>query len=177
MSAERPIPGRQPDRFTQIIQDSLSGKEKFEELGRELSGFRGKMAAEITAWHAEGLGKAIGYGLPSGNIYGRQSVDNNGYRGVLFALPLTDETITGYNKRMLLLIPGEEVCDYIIVSPKKPTTIEEQVEEWEGESFIKAFDTYFLPSVEPHMHPSLKPLPGQNPADIFLQMMHLTSFK
>lgn len=177
MPAERPIPGRQPDRFAQIIKDSLSGTEIFEKLGKELDGFRGKMAAEITAWHTEGLGRVIGYPLLAGNVYERRAVNESDYRGVMYALPLTDESVRDYNKRVLLVVPGEETCDYRIVSPRKPRTIEEQVKEWGSEeSVIKVFDSYFSPSKEPNVHPALRPLPGQNPAEIFFTNEEVFNF-
>src|SRR6266851_4469613 len=101
----------------------------------EVSGFRGKMADRITQWNARGLGRAIGFPL-----FTKEGKEVPGeFRGIMFALPLTDHTKTGHDQRVLLLAPAEEACRYVVVSPRQTEAPDETSRGIENAEHLRAF--------------------------------------
>lgn len=161
-----------PDKFAQVISESLEGDaEHFISLGKELTGFQGEMASEIEKWQREGLGRALGIPLITGNAYG-QAEDTSGYRGVIYALSLTDDTVSGHDMRTLLLFPHQQYTDMAVIQPRKSITSDPESKEFENGLYIEAFIDLFSANDNPYIHPSWRPATGRKSYSSFAKDPH-----
>lgn len=169
---ERSKSSGDPDKFAQVIGESLRGDtDHFALLGKELTGFHGEMASEIEKWQREGLGRALGVPLITGNVYG-QAVDTSGYRGVLYSLSLTDDTATGHDMRTLLIFPHKQYADMAIIRPRKSIKHDPESKEFENSLYIGAFTDLFSANDNPYIHPSWRPAVGKKSYSSFAKDPH-----
>jgi hypothetical protein len=139
---ETPSGQGKPDPFTQITE-GLFGQPELEKMGRELkTGFTGPLAEKAGEWQKEGLGRFIG--IPMAVTDPKDRVDRVKY--MAYALPLTDTTVTGHDRRVLLVFPNENSFDAAIVSPK---LFKGENEQRQNESSLRDFQLVFMPSDKP----------------------------
>lgn len=95
------------EEFAQILFTNYSSDE-IATAGSALDGFKGKAGKMITEWMANDYGVLIS--RPARDPQrsdGALSPEGGVSRGIAYALPYTDENVTGDDKRVLLVAPNE----------------------------------------------------------------------
>lgn len=116
----RPRPVFGSEGFWPLINHNYTAAElqQHQEAGAQLAGYRGPMGPSISQWAKEGLVKEIGIPLKKKNT-GDPPAEGQDYQGVMVALPLTEDKVKGLDRRVLLVVPREDGCDFAIAGPKQ----------------------------------------------------------
>lgn len=165
LSAERRSEQNNPDKFFTVLREGLSEEDflALQNAGRELekldepTGFSGLMKRhDIAFWNSLGYGKIVGTRIEKGNMLEKVDNDLNEYRGILYAFPFDDESVTGLDQRFVILLPSQNSVEMAIVDPVSSARLGE-------------FEKKFAPSQEPYLHAGWNPpKPGQTPLEAFI---------
>lgn len=157
--------GGQPDGFAGIV----SGLFEVQEAGRlsaEISGFKGPYAGKIAQWQSEGIGRLIGAPL-TGSPTGKLDQGTN-FRSMIYALPYTDETVTGFDQKVLLVFPSEEGLKVNLVKPKATASTDEYDKARADENTLAEFSLLFTPHDKPAFVDGWNPDPKASSYGAFL---------
>lgn len=148
-----------PDDFLAVLRAGLT-EEDFDALQKASdmpTGFSGLMKQhEIALWNSFGYGRIIGTRIKNGNMLEKVDNDLNEYRGVMYAFPYYDESVTGLDQSFVILLPSQDSIEMAIVGPAS------------GPRMLEEFRKKFAPSQEPYLHAGWNPpKPGQTPFEAF----------
>ena len=135
--------------------DEYGGKGKFDKIVSGISDlkhvdagvsvFGKEFGDKLEYWKKIGAGREIH--APLLDSEGNPSKET---RLIFYALPFTDETVSGHNKRVLLVYPRDEGYNLYTVAPKRSKLIDREYAESADEGFLSDFDATFLPSKSPY---------------------------
>jgi hypothetical protein len=166
--------GGQPDRFAGVVQGFFEPHE-LQQLATQLDGLRGPLEKDIAQWHREGIGRMISVEVP--NISNEQ-VQGGKSRSMAFAIPLTDETVTGHKRRVIVLFASESGSHKVLkLGPRTYAESEDEEDiDIEDENNLIDFDMFFRPSDKPSVVTGWKPRPGENAEKSFQDNLSLLPF-
>ncbi len=153
--AERPRPQSKGGEFNSIVRDFYDDPTKLKQvrdIERGFGRYGEKINKQLSGLQAERIGRVHGAPLLSeaGNA-------DNAYFGIMLAIPLTDETVTGHDKRVLLVVPHGNENVYATIRPLKSHNPDEAEQRLEDELYLQAFDARYTPSEDTYLHPDWRP--------------------
>jgi hypothetical protein len=160
-----------PDKFKRVMsalfEADPDGMQSLHVLGAELNTIRGPLAKEIAKWRISGLGRVIAIPVPE---ISRDFVEGGQYRSMAYALPYTDETVTGHDRRIVMLFASDDGPHRVnILGPRKSIHPVEDIQTIENENFLSEFDLLFRPSDKPSILTNWMPEEGESPHTSFIK--------